>query len=266
MIYSLSCHAAAPPDDRWLSIAETFEFLRERATDPIPASPVLGSGRIARPVEGFAVTFPDDRTVEEVTPETQVLLFDESPDDGVLFTTVLWADQPDSPLGFCLIVDVTGLAQALPRWTTVETVTTGFAALYEEARPGSDEPENDFPDLPAGRTGHFTLTSTPGWTRGVYLFGGAGTWSFLECASPEPPDDGWLSIAETYESLPAEQRAESSFPRPRRADLAHARRSPVREPGPLEAGTRSAAPRRRLPGIPIPHWRARPCGCSSPSS
>ena len=39
----------------------------------------------------------------------------------------------------------------------------------------------------------------------AYLFTDGSAWWRLECTSPEPPEDRWLSIAETFEFLPAEE-------------------------------------------------------------
>ena len=38
-----------------------------------------------------------------------------------------------------------------------------------------------------------------------YLFTDRTTWFRLSCSSTDPPDDRWLSIAETFEFLPEEE-------------------------------------------------------------
>ena len=42
-------------------------------------------------------------------------------------------------------------------------------------------------------------------TAWVYLDNDGHAAAALLCRSDEPPDDGWLSIAETFEFLPAEE-------------------------------------------------------------
>jgi hypothetical protein len=110
-IYVVECASSDPPADRWLSIAETLEFLPDPASGSIPSSPVLGGGRIERPAEGFALTFPTDWTVEDITPETDAALAPgRDPGRLALQPTILWADQPGSD-GYCTVIDFTRLAE-----------------------------------------------------------------------------------------------------------------------------------------------------------
>ena len=203
-IYMLECWSDDPPDDRWLSIAQTVEFLPYPATGSIPSSPVLGGGRLERPAEGFALTFPEDWTVEEVTPETDAALFpDLDPEALALQTTILWADQPQSD-GYCLVEDFTRLADEPPPWTTVREATMDRWATWRD-NPTVVEPAYTFVDLPAGRTGHLTATDVDGLTGDAYVFTDSEAWFTLQCWSPDPPDDRWLSIAETFEFLRVEE-------------------------------------------------------------
>ena len=199
-IYALVCRAADPPEGRWLSIAETFEFLPDAATGSVPSSPVLGGGHIERPAEGFAITFPDDWVVEEVTAETHALVYAHlTPERRAALTTVLWADQPESA-GKCVVVDFKRFAESPPAWTSVEAATSWFLAR-EESDPDV-EPASSIEDLPAGRTGHITVTDTNDETYGTYYFTDGDDWLYLECWSPVGPDDHWHSIAESFEFLP----------------------------------------------------------------
>jgi hypothetical protein len=199
--FLLYCLAADPPHDRWLSIADTFEFLPNPVTGSVPSSPVLGSGRIERPEEGFAITVPDDWTVEEVDPAAHAWLFDSlDPAERALRTTVLWADQPDSD-GFCTIVDFTRLAEEPPPWTSVEAATASYW-FASESNPEIVRTESSIEDLPAGRVGHIIAADTDDWTYGAYYFTDGDAWLYLECWSPDPPEDEWLSVAQSFEFLP----------------------------------------------------------------
>ncbi|MFO7532263.1 MAG: hypothetical protein R6W93_07345 [Candidatus Limnocylindrales bacterium] len=166
--------------------------------------PVLPTGRIEMPETGFAVTFPDDWTVRQVTPEAHAQLFSEfDAADRALRTALLYAEPPESD-GDCTVVDFTRLAEVPPAWTTISAATGEFLAGVAND-PRFAEPQSTIEDLPAGRTGHITATDTDGWYFGAYFFTDGAAWLDLDCWSPDPPDDGWLSIAETFESLPAEE-------------------------------------------------------------
>jgi hypothetical protein len=67
------------------------------------------------------------------------------------------------------------------------------------------DPDFAFVDLPAGWTGHLTATDVDGWTVGGYVYTDSEAWFKLECWSPDPPEDHWLSIAESFEFLPVEK-------------------------------------------------------------
>jgi hypothetical protein len=203
-IYMLECWSDEPPEDRWRSIAQTVEFLPDPASGSSPSSPVLGGGRIERPAEGFALTFPTDWTVEEVTPETNAALFSDVGPQAQAFRTIdLWADQPESE-GYCLIVDFTRLADEPPPWTTIQAATVGWWDVWKDD-PTVVDPDFTFADLPAGRIGHLTATDLEGAAHDAYVFTDSEAWFLLECWSPDPPEDRWLSIAETFEFLPVEE-------------------------------------------------------------
>lgn len=202
-IYKVECASSDPSADRWLSIAETLEFLPDPASGSIAPSPVLGGGRIARPAEGFAVTFPEEWTVEEVTPEFDEWWWNRTPEQRVLAPTILWADQPGSD-GYCLVVDFTRLAEKPPAWRSVRAATRGlwFDWRDDETLVG---PEYVLQGFPLGRMGHLSAISVDGWTQDGYVYSDSALWMYLACWSPDAPEDRWLSIAETFEFLPAEE-------------------------------------------------------------
>jgi hypothetical protein len=92
---------------------------------------------------------------------------------------------------------------------SLETVVDAFLA-------GSvDQPDvqlvtgPEVTSLPAGEATMVVATlidpqSQVATTTAVYILEG-DTVAIFSCASPEPPDDDWLSIAETFEFLPAEE-------------------------------------------------------------
>ena len=201
-IHVLMCWDDQPPDDRWRSIAETFELLSGSGTGS--ASPVLAGGRVERPEDGFAVTFPDGWTVEEVAPSTDEW-FDGADEAQALETVILWASDDGSDAE-CMVVDYASLASADPPWPSVDVATTWYLDRMADD-PGYREPARTYETLPSGRTGHITATDSDGWSGDAYYFRDAqgDAWMHLACWSPERPDDHWLSIAETFEFLPAEE-------------------------------------------------------------
>jgi len=111
--------------------------------------------------------------------------------------------QPQSD-GFCIIVDFKPLADEPPPWTTVQAATSGWLATWRDD-PTLVDPDFAFVDLPAGRTGHLTATDVDGATHHAYVYTDSEAWLMLQCWSPDPPDDRWLSIARTFEFLPVDE-------------------------------------------------------------
>jgi hypothetical protein len=202
-LYGVTCTSDDPPEDRWLSIVETLKFLPDETTGSPPLSPMLGGGRIERPAEGFAVTFPDDWMVEEVTPENAHCFNDCDPESRAIQTFVLWADRPAGD-GACVVIDFTLQAAEPPAWTTLREATEGRWAGWK-ADPTLMGPEFAFRDLPSGPIGLLRATDTDGATRNAYVLTDSKAWFLLECWAADPPDDRWLSIAETFEFLAVEE-------------------------------------------------------------
>jgi hypothetical protein len=201
-LYFIDCSSDDPPDDHWLSIAETFEFSPDPSNGSMPSSPVLGSGRIVRSVEGFALTFPDDWVAEEVTPENDALLFpDTDPRTLALQPSLLFVGQAGTD-AVCRVDDLSRLAHEPPAWRGV------VAATLELGHDAA----TDFVDLPAGQTGRISSGPSDGTSSEAYVYTDGETFIYLTCQSQEPPADDWLSIAETFEWLSgAGKAAESAF-------------------------------------------------------
>jgi len=60
-------------------------------------------------------------------------------------------------------------------------------------------------DLAAGRAAALDVLYDDGRASREYLFTDTTAWLRLSCVSNEPPDERWLSVAETFEFLPAEE-------------------------------------------------------------
>lgn len=192
-----------PPSDHWSSIAETIEFLSD-TTPGMAVGPMLGGGRIERPADGFAITFPDDWMVEEVGPDMRhQCVNDCDPEGPLLQRFVVWADQPAGD-GACTVIDFTELARESPPWETLVEATEGRWLGWKQD-PTVLRPGYAFMDLPAGRTGLLRATDKDGSVRHGYVFTDAEAYFLLECWSAAPPDDRWLSIAETFEYLPEQE-------------------------------------------------------------
>lgn len=68
-----------------------------------------------------------------------------------------------------------------------------------------DGTKADAIDLPAGAASRSDVVEHVGrlGTRDIYTEG--GKWFFLGCYAVDPPEDRWLSVAETFGFLPAEE-------------------------------------------------------------
>ena len=187
------------PEADWTAMARSLEFLPESVSGSFSPSRPLSDGRIERPGDGFAVVFPVGWEVTDLPavfsqgPEAE----EEGGRGRVRF--VLMADDPYTD-AICALIDFTEVATASPPWASVDAaVAARRAELTEE--PGVGAPATTFIDLPAGRAGRLDVTRGSQDSSRWYFSDGAA-WFSLSCTSSEPPDDRWLSIAETFEFLP----------------------------------------------------------------
>jgi hypothetical protein len=200
--FSLQCWSPEPPDDRWLSIAGSFEFVV--ADEIVPPAPgptdVVVGRRTERPEDGFALTFPGGWTAEDLTAEDHERMFAHiEPQERVFQRSLLRADAFHTD-DYCFIVDATRLAEA-EGWDSIEEATEWFGAGFEGS-PDYSATTATFVDIPAGPTGHITSVYDSGWHYGGYYLSDGDDWFYLGCWSPEPAAGRWLSIAETFEFLP----------------------------------------------------------------
>jgi hypothetical protein len=184
------------PDDRWLSIAETFEFL-----SPGTRTQDAGSTMAHQPERasaGSAISLPDDWEFEEAavsgvdrwdreqgTPAQQHGRFLAS--GGVLRSYMT----SDTQAGHqqCYFYDFTSEA--------AQDLVNGA-----DDEPGVRAVERVPLDLPGGRAVALDLRYESGWDWRDYLVTDGDRWLLLGCGSLNPPEDRWLSIARTIEFLP----------------------------------------------------------------
>ena len=68
----------------------------------------------------------------------------------------------------------------------------------------ADQPGIMYLDFPVGQAARMDVPDEATHLS-VYLLRGGNTFYWISCAGDDPPDDRWLSIAETFEFLPAEE-------------------------------------------------------------
>jgi hypothetical protein len=194
--FQLSCASEdRPPEDHWLTIAETFEFRPVDVADPAPQ-------RIERPDAGLALTLPYGWQVADASGLEPEEWYDlQSYDDvqahhaakldaGLLLKAR--AFQPDEPiLQYCDLWGYT--SEEAQAHVNRANHTTGSLAV-----------ETEFLELPAGHAIVIDTTYRDGRHFRDYLVTARDRWVALVCGSTSPPADRWLPIAESLEFLPAE--------------------------------------------------------------
>jgi len=171
----------------WWASSEMF-------APPHRLGPTIASGRIEQPADGFAVTFPLDWEVQQVSAGGNEYLLD----DDTLLRSALAATSTD---GICTVSDFTALAEAPPAWTSLEDAIAPETS-YAEGMDEIASVDTTFMVLPAGRTGCIDVVDTDGWESRGYYYKHGEAWFLLSCGAENPPDDRWLTIAETFEFLP----------------------------------------------------------------
>jgi hypothetical protein len=226
-LYTVQCTTDDPdgrPADDWLSIAETFEFLPdeegalpsgdpvERPTDDAEASvdgppgghfgPDIGQGRLERPADGFAITFPSDWDIEVVSEAGNEWIDQHAanPQGAAVITELVWAGD-ESLNEQCFVSDASRYAASPPAWTSLEQAVEDEAASMARW-PRVVEHASDYLDLPAGRAGLIEVRYQEGSVGQMYIFRSGERWLTLHCEAYVRPTDDWLAIAETFEFLP----------------------------------------------------------------
>jgi hypothetical protein len=196
-VVSVNCWGDPPAADRWLSIVEAITPLPADGAAEIPFDP-----RVEVPENGLAVDFGAEWSVDSANGWPGVVL---GGDFVFRARTVSGAD--------CWMEDGTDVpslaAVSSPDdWRTafIEAVEQEQASPRTPLSPGRDVTEPTVADAgPSSTNGVRVDWET--WGRGS-----ATAWIFLDgerrvvlfCHSGKPPDDRWLSIAETFEFVPVE--------------------------------------------------------------
>ena len=140
-----------------------------------------------------AVAWWDEDKVDDVGEAHEMFLAD----GGLII-----ARQASPPADhFCQVFDMTELATSEPAWTSLADAKRDYLRWY-----GNDPHFIDvsavYVDVPAGRTLAIDCLDQDGCDGRDYIYTASGTWFTLVCYASPPPDDRWLSIAETFEFLP----------------------------------------------------------------
>jgi hypothetical protein len=219
--FVLGCGARDRPEDRWLSIAETFEFL------PVTAGPVVIGGRIELLDPGFAVEVPDGWIAADLTHPDLIQLLESMPTTGSWLGAalegslgVLFDDR--LAIGHDMVL-WTSLAKEGPRnrqhceaWVQDSTMTSIRELVEVNAEHFEDDPTQTWAriDLPAGEAARNDFEWSPTSFGSEFIFLDGHRLITLGCVQGIPVEgvddaarrNAWLSIAETFEFLPAEDQ------------------------------------------------------------
>jgi hypothetical protein len=164
------------------------------------AGPVIGSGRIERPEDGFTVTFPARWEVREWLPEQGPGRWGR-PMGSLGGRLALFAGAPSGNGGCYVHVNDRFAEQPI-------SVDTYADRSIEDLRSDSgldiEKVRRAVTDLPAEWGKRIDVTFSGGGAT-EYMLTQDGVFYTLGCFVPsgDPPADRWLSIAETFEFLPA---------------------------------------------------------------
>ncbi len=193
----LSCYSRTPPNDRWLPIAQTIETMPPETAAGVDEPPVRRfefDDRVELPVSGFAMEFPE---------EWEVLGSSDAPFgvDEVRVVLEAWADGVS-----CRVLD----SSALWGSSGDHTLESMHEPVVERFSSGPWRIlDASYLELPSGRSGRVVYEDVDGpvvETHADYSLTDGQTWLTLQCSSPTPPDDNWLSLAETVEFLAPEEK------------------------------------------------------------
>jgi len=150
--------------------------------------PVMHGGRVEAPEAGIAVTFPDDWVVE-VRPIVRAEFISDA---------VLSAEAPGG--ASCEVMVQEGIPwSSIDDWA--ESVLQTFGSYGPEVEVTSTALR-----LPVGDGIRIDMeVPEEGFSGATYMLTDGATFYGLMCDASNPPEDRWLSIAETFEFLPVEE-------------------------------------------------------------
>jgi hypothetical protein len=185
-----------------------------------PSPPPWFGGRVEMPEYGFAVTVPGGWIAFDMMGDVEsqawmlaAALDPDDPADVVGLVTEEFTGIAGTQLG--LLQDSLASACGFGVFSGPEMELSALADLLSSSLSADDSVANlERPraiELSAGLGFLIAASSTgpdgPGDTRPVVLYvveRAAGSFLMITCAGHERPEDDWLSIAESFESLPAE--------------------------------------------------------------
>ncbi len=218
----LTCDTSDPPDDDWLSIAETVEFLLEEGAEP---PPWVGGQRVEMAALGFAVTVPEDWVAFDLAAdivgqsEAASQVVDPaawSADAAGLSMVLAYAASEGHQLelinatggDICAVMNHRGVA------VQVDAIAEIAYGRYVDSPDARDVEPPQRIDLPAGPASFVRVSerAEPGADAWVplsmwYLRGADGDVLAVVCSTDATAglDEDWLAIAESIELLPAEE-------------------------------------------------------------
>jgi hypothetical protein len=162
---------------------------------------------------GTAVTAPRSWTAELTAPTTHPWLYSTATiDAGPAWSGVAYLHDAEFD---CSVIDATAYAGALG-FESVSDAVAWELEVFDEATEDRnshllywfvDDPTavtSQIMELPSGPTGVIDATDPEWWNSRTYVMTDRERWMYLVCSDTfEPPEDRWLSIAETFEFLVA---------------------------------------------------------------
>jgi hypothetical protein len=164
---------------------------------PFGLGPMVESGRIERPASGYALTLPDPWRIEDVSDRHE--LFGETAPDGTAVDLMAVCGESEA---IALVMAVEDDMQLDPG------ATAAFFRLGFSLDPEYSEVESVVLSLPAGETARLDVVYRDAMAMSVYVFAmGERGYRVVQFAADEPPEDRWLSVAETFERLTVDEDA-----------------------------------------------------------
>lgn len=223
VLYYVGCSGVEAPDDGWLSLAETFEFLPDDETSStevaqgsqLPVSigervEVSGSGYVMAAPEGWVTVLPSaedaDRiidTLRDVDPELATMT-ENALASGIDFSLLMFAAY-DTDRGFrpnCNVIDYA--SEGRPLEMLVADDVAAFGEMGDRLAIG---PEATTLELAAGEVARLDYgLQYPEFdtVHAAYYFSRGETIHLLTCTDVERSEDDWLSVADTFEFLAPE--------------------------------------------------------------
>ena len=202
----LDCWSNQPPDDRWFSVAASFDFLGEQPATETPldyvraprtppdGSTALPPGLFSLAGPELSVDLPSGWEAREVTAGgDQGLLGPVEAADLPYQVPLLRLDDPDAG-AFCALADITRLAEHLG-WT--DRLDAGYDRRDELRRTtGYHDPSVLFVHVPLGEAAIISALASDGRAYDSYIIEAPDAWLHLVCWSPDTGAHHWRSIAE----------------------------------------------------------------------